>query len=77
MVQKQPKPFIQTIMALLLTVISSFILIVLSILYFVVTIWIIRVGSNWAGATADGNVIVLTAGLVTAAILIGSALQRR
>ncbi len=77
MVVKQPGSIFQTGMALLLTVASSVILIFLSIIYFMLTIWIIKVGAMWAGASADGNMIVMTAGIITAAILIGSALQRR
>ncbi|MFT4311706.1 MAG: hypothetical protein ACMXYF_00570 [Candidatus Woesearchaeota archaeon] len=77
MVARQPSSTLQTVGALLVTVISSVIMIVLSILYFMLTIWVIRVGASWAGAEADGNMIVLTAGIVTAAILLGSALQRR
>ncbi len=77
MVVKKQSTVLQTIAALLLTIASSIILIILSIFYFMLTIWVIRIGSEWAGASAEGNIIVMTAGIVTAAILIGSALQRR
>ncbi len=45
-------------------------------MYFMATVWIIKVGASWAGYKAlDGAVIVSTAGLITAASMIGSAIQ--
>lgn len=58
------------------TIVTSLVLIFLGILYFMVTVWIIKLGARWAGAAVDGNIVVLTAGIVTAAAMIGSALQR-
>ena len=62
---------------LIVLFISSIILIVLGIVYFMVTIWIIKVGASWAGfPNVEGGTVVLTAGIITAASMIGSTLQR-
>ncbi|MFP4403217.1 MAG: hypothetical protein ACLFPJ_02620 [Candidatus Woesearchaeota archaeon] len=58
------------------TIIASLILIFLGIIYFMVTIWMIKIGAGWAGfSNLDGNWVILTTGIVTGAALIGSALQ--
>lgn len=62
---------------LTLTVVASVILILLGIVYFMLTIWMIKIGANWAGFTAvDGNWVVLTSGIIAAATIIGSAIQQ-
>ncbi|PIY60749.1 hypothetical protein COY95_00170 [Candidatus Woesearchaeota archaeon CG_4_10_14_0_8_um_filter_47_5] len=62
---------------LTVTILASLVLIVLGIVYYMVTIWIIKMGAGWAGYSAvDGGTVVLTAGIVTAASMIGSAIQR-
>ncbi len=62
---------------LTLTMVASLILIFLGIVYFMITIWTIKIGASWAGFKAiDGNWVVLTAGIISAATLIGSALQK-
>jgi len=62
---------------LLLTIVASLVLILLGIIYFMVTIWMIKIGAIWAGyPNIDGTIVVLTAGIVTAATTLGSALQR-
>lgn len=59
------------------TVIASVVLILLGLLYFTLTVWIIKIGAGWAGYPGvDGNWVVLTAGVISAASIIGSALQR-
>ncbi|MBD3204136.1 hypothetical protein GF327_07610 [Candidatus Woesearchaeota archaeon] len=59
------------------TIIASMVLILLGIIYYMVTIWIIKVGAGWAGySDVEGNMVVLTAGIVTAASMIGSAIQQ-
>ena len=59
------------------TVVASVILVLLGIIYFMLTIWTIKIGAGWAGYGAlDGNMIVLAASIVTAASLIGSSLKR-
>ena len=65
------------IRSLLVTLVASIILIVLGVIYFMFTVWIIKVGASWAGYSAvDGATVVLTAGIVTAASMIGSSIQR-
>lgn len=62
---------------LVVTIVASLLLIFLSIIYFMLTVWIIKIGSAWAGYTSiEGNWVILTAGIITAAIMIGSALQK-
>lgn len=62
---------------LLLLLISSVLLILVGIIYFMLTVWIIKVGASWAGyAAIEGSTVVLTAGIVTAAAMVGSALQK-
>ena len=69
--------FKETLMNLAATFIASVILIVLGIVYFMLTVIIIRLGASWAGFPGiDGGTVVLTAGIVTAAALIGSAIQQ-
>ncbi len=62
---------------LLVTLLASVLLILIGIVYFMATVWIIKVGAGWAGYRAlDGAVVVSTAGLITAASMIGSAIQK-
>jgi hypothetical protein len=62
---------------LAITIVTSAILLVLGILYYMITIWVIKMGAAWAGyPNLEGNMVVLTAGIVTAASMIGSAIQR-
>jgi hypothetical protein len=62
---------------LAVTVVASIVLILLGVVYFMLTIWMIKIGARWAGYSAvDGNMVVLTAGIVTAAAMIGSAIQQ-
>ena len=59
------------------TAIASVVLLVLGIVYYMITIWVIKMGAGWAGyPNLEGNMVVLTAGIVTAASMIGSALQK-
>jgi len=67
---------IKEISSLALTIITSILLIFLGIVYFMITIWMIKIGAMWAGFEfVDGSMVVLTAGIVTAAAMIGSAIQ--
>lgn len=59
------------------TAIASLLLILLGILYFMLSVWIIKIGAGWAGyPDVSGEMVVLTAGIITAASLVGSAIQR-
>ncbi len=63
--------------SLLLTLVSSILLILVGIIYFMVTVFIVKVGANWAGFTIlDSSTVILTAGIISAAAMIGSALQK-
>lgn len=65
------------ISGVVLTLVMSVMFIVLSILYFFISLFIIKVAANWAGyAATDGSTIVLTAGIIAAASIIGSAMKR-
>jgi len=69
--------FVRGLSNLGLTIAASVVLILLGIVYFMLTIWIIKIGATWAGYPGiEGNMVVLTAGIVTAAAIIGSALQK-
>ena len=60
-----------------LTVVASAVLLILGVLYYMITIWIIKMGASWAGyPNVEGSMVVLTAGIVTAASMLGSAIQR-
>ena len=62
---------------LTVTVVASLVLILLGIVYFMLTIWMIKIGAQWAGfSNVEGSMVVLTAGIVTAAAMIGSAIQQ-
>ena len=62
---------------LAITIVASLVFILLGIVYFMLTIWMIKIGATWAGYTdVAGNSVVLTAGIVTAAAVIGSAIQK-
>jgi hypothetical protein len=67
---------IRNLKGLSLTIVTSILLIFLGIVYFMLTIWMIKIGANWAGfKSVSGSIIVLTTGIVTAATIIGSAIQ--
>ena len=71
------KGFFNSLTGLGLTLVSSVLLILLGVVYFMLTVWIVKMGSSWAGYKAvEGSTVVLTAGIVTAAALIGSSLQK-
>jgi hypothetical protein len=62
---------------LLFTLVASGMLLVIGIIYYMITIWVIKMGASWAGyPSIEGNIVVLTAGIVTAASMIGSSIQR-
>lgn len=64
--------------ALLVTIISSALLIILSILYFGITIWIIKIAAQlFYGVTPDVNWAVLGATLLSAGVIISGALEHK
>ncbi|MEI8364716.1 MAG: hypothetical protein WCF78_04665 [archaeon] len=69
--------FISSIGFLFGVIMTSLLLIVLAIVYFAFSIWVIKVGARWAGyADISGGYVILTAGIITAAILIGSSIKK-
>ncbi len=59
------------------TIVSAALFIVISIVFFFLHIWVIKVAAGWAGFTVlDGNWVVLTAGLLAAASTIAAAVRR-
>lgn len=62
---------------LVVTAAASAVLLLLGVIYYMVTIWVIKMGARWAGyLDIDGGMVVLTAGIVTTASMIGSAIQK-
>ena len=67
----------QSIKNIGVTIVASIVLILLGIIYYMITIFVIKTGAAWAGYNGlQGNMVVLTAGIVTAAAMIGSAIQQ-
>jgi len=69
--------------AMFVTIIASFFLIIMGLLYFMFTLWIVKVGASfilpdmWKSGDIHGSYIVLAAALVSAGSMIASALQRQ
>lgn len=60
---------------LFVTVIASVILIVMGLIYFIIVLWVIKFSSTLAGYNPEGNWAVLSAAVVVAGIMIGSAIK--
>jgi hypothetical protein len=71
------------IKAMFLTIIASFFLIITGLLYFMFTLWIVKIGAKfiltdlWNAGTIDGSYMVLSAALISAGSMIASSMQRR
>lgn len=62
---------------LAVTIATSLVLIFLGIIYFMLTIFIIKIGASWAGySSVNGDMVVLGTCIITAAAMIGSAIQQ-
>jgi len=66
---------IKSIESLLVTVIASLILIAMGIVYFIMTLWIIKFSSGLLGYSPDSNWVVLSAAIIVVGIMIGSAIK--
>ncbi|MCK9292547.1 MAG: hypothetical protein WCY27_02380 [archaeon] len=67
----------KSILGFFAIILGSLILILLGIVYFTLSIWAIKISANWAGyGIVDASTVVLTAGIITAASLIGGAIRR-
>lgn len=68
--------------AMFITIIASFFLIIMGLLYFMFTLWIVKVGASfilpdmWKAGDIHGSYIVLSAALVSAGSMIASAMQK-
>ena len=65
------------ITAVLVIAISSILLIIMGLIYFMVTLWIVTKGADLLDLSLDGNYAVLSASLITMAVIIGSSLAKR
>ena len=65
------------ITAILVIAISSILLIIMGLIYFLVTLWIVTKGADLLDLPLDGNYAVLSASLITMAVIIGSSLAKR
>ena len=69
--------------AMFITVIASFFLIIIGLLYFMFTLWIVKIGSQFIltdmynSGAINGSYMVLAAALISAGSMIASALQRQ
>ena len=63
--------------ALILVLISSIILIILGLFYFVLTLWVVKMGADILDLNVSGDFAVLSAALITLGSLAGSALTKQ
>ena len=61
--------------SLIVTVVASLILIAMGMVYFILTLWVIKFSSGLMGYNIDGNSAVLSTAVVVAGIMIGSAIK--
>lgn len=77
MVEHKSSSFWSRLSGLLVTIVTFVVMVLLGILYFMLTMWVIKLGAVWAGyPNVEGDMVLLTAGIVTAATIVGSALQK-
>lgn len=63
--------------ALTLTIGASLVLIILGLLYFVLTVWIIKIGAGFVGyEQLDGNWVVLAASVIATGSIVSSSVRR-
>ncbi len=67
---------IKGLVTLPLTIVTSALLILLGIVYFVITLLVVKVSSDLVVPGAEANWILLCAGLITAASMMGAAIQK-
>ena len=60
---------------LIVTVIASLLLVAMGVIYFIVTLVIVRFSSGLMGYAPDANWVVLSSAVVVAGIMIGSAIK--
>jgi len=68
--------------AMFVTIIGSFFLILTGLLYFMFTLWIVKIGAKfiltdlWDAGRIEGSYMVLSAALISAGSMIASSMQR-
>ncbi|MGV8141944.1 MAG: hypothetical protein ACP5NW_05885 [Candidatus Woesearchaeota archaeon] len=68
--------------AMFVTIIASFFLILTGLLYFMFTLWIVKISASfilpelWDAGKIDGSFMVASAALISAGSMIASSLQR-
>ena len=60
---------------LLVTIIASLILIIMGMIYFIVTLLLVKFSSGLMGSSPEANWVVLSAAVIVAGIMIGSAIK--
>jgi hypothetical protein len=69
--------------AMFLTIIASFFLVIVGMLYFMFTLWIVKIGASfilpemWNAGQISGSYMVLAAALISAGSMIASSMQRQ
>jgi uncharacterized membrane protein HdeD (DUF308 family) len=59
------------------TILSAAMFILMSIIFFFINVWIIKVGAGFAGYTnLSGDWVIMSAGILSAASTLASALRR-
>jgi hypothetical protein len=65
-----------------LTILASFFLIIMGLLYFMFTLWIVKVGASfilpemWKSGSINGGFVVLAAALMSAGSMMASSMQK-
>jgi hypothetical protein len=62
--------------SLLTNTAASVILIVVGLIYFIATLWIVKFGAGLLGISPDHNFILLAAAIIAAGSMLGSAVQK-
>jgi len=71
------------IKAMLLTIIASFFLVIMGMLYFMFTLWIVKIGASfilpemWKSRQISGSYMVIAAALISAGSMIASSMQKQ
>jgi hypothetical protein len=61
---------------LLMNALASIILIIVGLIYFIATLWIVKFGSNLLNLAPDHNFLLLGAAIIAAGSMLGSAMQK-
>ena len=71
------------IKAMVLTLFASFFLIIMGLLYFMFTLWIVKIGASfilpemWKSGQITGSYMVVAAAIISAGSMIASSAQRQ